>query len=76
MINTFTENDLLLYLYGEYSEHEKSDIENAIVCDSELEAKFFDLKLESSLLDKLSFDPADFTLDSIFSFSANYQVGS
>lgn len=76
MINTFTENDILLYLYGEYNEIEKTDIENAIVCDSELEAKFFNLKFERSLLDRLWFDPADFTLDRIFNFSSNYQVGS
>lgn len=76
MITTFTENDLLRYLYGESSDNEKTDIENALVCDSELEAKFFDLKLDSSLLDGLFFDPADFTLDKIFSFSANYDSNS
>lgn len=76
MITTFTENDLLRYLYGESSDNEKTDIENALVCDSELEAKFFDLKLDSSLLDGLFFDPADFTLDKIFSFSANYDTTS
>lgn len=76
MITTFTENDLLRYLYGESSENEKTDIENAIVCDSELEAKFFDLKLDSSLLDGLFFDPTDFSLDKIFSFSSKYESGS
>ena len=73
MITTFTENDLLRYLYGESTENEKTDIENALICDSELEAKFFDLKLDSSLLDDLFFDPADFTLDKIFNFSMNYK---
>ncbi|WP_422361236.1 hypothetical protein [Reichenbachiella sp.] len=76
MITTFTENDLLRYLYGESTENEKTDIENALVCDSELEAKFFDLKLDSSLLDGLFFDPTDFSLDKIFNFSSNYQSGS
>ncbi|SMD34209.1 hypothetical protein SAMN04488029_1901 [Reichenbachiella faecimaris] len=72
MITTFTENDLLRYLYDESSDNEKTDIENALVCDSELEARFFDLKLDSTLLDELFFDPADFTLEKIFSFSSNY----
>ncbi len=76
MITTFTENDLLRYMYGESSDNEKTDIENALVCDSELEAKFFDLKLDSSLLDGLLFDPADFTLDKIFNFSSKYQSDS
>jgi len=76
MITTFTENDLLRYLYGESTDNEKTSIENALVCDSELEAKYFDLKLDSSLLDGLLFDPADFTLDKIFSFSCNYQSGT
>lgn len=76
MITTFTENDLLRYLYGESSENEKANIENALVCDSELEARFCDLKLDSTLLDGLFFDPADFTLDKIFSFSTNYEPTS
>lgn len=75
MITTFTENDLLRYLYGESTENEKTNIENALVCDAELEAKFFDLKLDSSILDGLLFDPADFTLEKIFNFSSNYQAG-
>lgn len=76
MITTFTENDLLRYIYGESTDNEKTNIENALVCDSELEAKFFDLKLDSSILDGLFFDPADFSLDRIFNFSSNYQAGS
>ncbi|MEO9965569.1 MAG: hypothetical protein ABJF11_07270 [Reichenbachiella sp.] len=76
MITTFTENDLLRYIYGEFQDNEKTDIENAIVCDSELEAKFFNLKLDSSILDGLIFDPAEFTIDKIFNFSTNYQSGS
>ncbi|MEP2025599.1 MAG: hypothetical protein ABJH98_16405 [Reichenbachiella sp.] len=72
MITTFTENDLLRYLYNESSDNEKTDIENALVCDSELEARFIDLKLDSTLLDGLLFDPADFSLDKIFNYSSNY----
>lgn len=76
MITTFTENDLLRYIYGESTENEKTDIENALVCDAELEAKFCNLKLDSSILDSLWFDPTDFSLDSIFNFSINYSTSS
>jgi hypothetical protein len=74
MITTFTEIDLIRYLYGESSDNEKTDIENALICDPELEEKYSDLTLNTSLLDCLFFDPSEITLEKIFSFSSNFSL--
>ena len=74
MITTFTENDLIQYIYGESSESEKIEIKNALVCDADLEEKFFDLKLDTSLLDRIFFDPSDLTLESVFNFSSRFTL--
>ena len=74
MITTFTENDLIRYIYGESSESESTEIKNAIICDADLEEKFFDLKLDTSLLDRIFFDPSELTLENVFNFSNHFSL--
>ena len=74
MITAFTEIDLIRYVYGESSENEKTDIEVALICDPELEEKYSDLALNTSLLDRMFFDPSELTLEKIFNFSATFSL--
>lgn len=74
MIKTFTENELVRYLYEESSASENVEIRNALLCDSSLEELFSELKFSSSLLDRLSFSPSKLSLDGIFDFSNNFSL--
>ncbi len=72
MTTLFTEIDLIRYIYGESTEVEKSEIENAAVCDSDFGEQLFNMKFDLKMLDNLSFNPPDFILQSILSFSSDY----
>lgn len=74
MITAFTEIDLIRYVYGESSENEKNDIEIALICDPELEEKYSILSSETSLLDRIFFDPSELTLEKIFNFSSTFSL--
>jgi len=72
MIKTFTENDLIRYVYGEASENEKTEIESAVICDYELEEKLIDLQSEISFLDRLVYYPSSLTLNNILEYSTSF----
>lgn len=72
MTTLFTEIDLIRYAYGESSDIENTDIENAAICDAGLEEELFNIKFDMSLLDKLSFSPPDFVIEKIFAFSSHF----
>ena len=74
MTTLFTDLDLIRYLYEESSDSEKSEIEEAALCDADLGAELFDLKIDLSLLDKLIFSPSDLSLQNIFNFSSSFSV--
>ena len=71
MIKTFTDNELVRYLYEESSASENVEIRNALLCDSSLEEMFSSFKFSSSILDTLSFSPSKLSLNNIFEYSAN-----
>ncbi len=62
----FTENDLIRYVYGETSELENSEIENAVLCDSELSEKLDDLKSIYYDLNHLIVSPSERAMSDIF----------
>ena len=53
MIKTFTQTDLIRYLYHETTEKERKEIDNALICDSELRALYNELMLhDESIMDE------------------------
>lgn len=50
MTKTFTQDDLVLFIYDEVEPSERAEIENALLCDEELADKFRELK---SLVERL-----------------------
>lgn len=72
MIKTFTEDDLIRYVYGESSQTEKTEIENALICDNELEEKLINIKSGALSLDGLIYHPSLVTIRKIMEFSASY----
>jgi hypothetical protein len=69
MIKTFTENDLIRYIYGETSENEKTEIENAAVCDPEMDEELRILKSIYQDLNELVIVPSERVISKILYYS-------
>lgn len=69
MTKLFTEIDLIRYVYGETSETENTEIENAIICDSGLNESLNELKLMYESLNNLIQSPPERSTNNLFKFS-------
>jgi hypothetical protein len=69
MANTYTENDLLFYLYNEMSAEEASKLENYLVLDANLQASLANLKAGMEVLNKLEAEPSPTSIELILEYS-------
>jgi hypothetical protein len=69
MIKTFTQNDLIRYLYHETTEAEAREIDNALVCDAELRQQYASLCAMKRNLDEAELQPSSATVLNILSYS-------
>ncbi|MEQ9285628.1 MAG: hypothetical protein RIG77_01895 [Cyclobacteriaceae bacterium] len=69
MTKLFTENDLIRYIYGETSDLENAEIENALICDSELNDKLNGLRSVYEDLNRLIVAPSEKAMANIFNYS-------
>ena len=69
MIRTFTQDDLLRYVYHETSEQETSEIEQALLCDADLELKFKELCVVINALDAAHTAPSERVINNILDYS-------
>lgn len=76
MITTFTENDLVRFLYGELNETEKEELEQALITDIDLQSKLKDLQSVMKDLDQVNFSPSQSSLDKIMEFSKGFKPES
>ena len=53
MTKTFTQNDLIRYIYDETSNAESTEIQQALFCDGSLQEEYKSLSRVKSLLDEL-----------------------
>ena len=53
MTKTFTQNDLIRYIYDETSNAESTEIQQALLCDGSLQEEYKSLSGVKSLLDEL-----------------------
>ncbi len=53
MIKTFTQNDLIRYIYDETSHEESIEIQQALLCNGALQEEFKSLIATKTLLDEL-----------------------
>ena len=74
MIKTFTQDDLVRYLYQEISEEERVDIENALVCDNQLTDDFNKLREVKENLDLNLEKPSNSVISSILSYSKSFNL--
>ena len=69
MTKTFTNHDLIRFIYNEITDEEHRSIELALLCDNELMEDFKKLKSTIAALDKLSYEPSKSTVDAILNYS-------
>lgn len=70
MTNTFTEDHLILYIYGEAGELLEAEIESALIADKALQEKHQSLLAIICQLENVKFQPHDTSLKIIMEESA------
>jgi hypothetical protein len=73
MIKTFTQTDLIRYLYRETTEEERTEIDKALICDSELMALYNDMCAMIKEIESAQLEPSSATVLNILSYSRNTQ---
>lgn len=76
MIKTFTQDDLVRYIYKETSLEETSEIEIAMLFDEQLADTYAEIFSVVSDLDGALKSPSEKAIDSIISYSKSYHLHS
>ncbi len=76
MTKTFTQDDLIRYIYHETSDQENKEIENALICDDVILEMFNKLKSTIQQLDKIEKSPSGQTIDKILDYSKSVGLNS
>ena len=69
MIKTFTQTDLIRFLYHETTEKETREINNALLCDSELQILYNELCSVKKDMDQSRLEPSSSTVLNILSYA-------
>lgn len=69
MIKTFTQADLIRYLYHETTEKEEREINKALLCDTELRAKYASMCAIKNEMDAAQLEPSSQTVQNILQYS-------
>ncbi len=76
MTKTFTENDLIRFLYNELNEKESEAIERAILTDQVLQEQINKLRKLQEDMDDIQVAPSKRTIRKILDFSKGFEVQS
>ncbi|MEQ8470324.1 MAG: hypothetical protein RIC35_04025 [Marinoscillum sp.] len=76
MTKTFTENDLVRFLYDELNKIEKEALESALLTDLDLQSELENLRSVMKDLDKVSYSPSQRSVNKILEFSKGYHKQS
>lgn len=74
MHKTFTQEDLLRYLYGEMDKEERQELRLVVLEDDRLQAELLALKEAKECLDKGRLSPSTFALNNIMSYAKALSV--
>ncbi|WP_266368482.1 hypothetical protein [Tellurirhabdus rosea] len=72
MIKTFTNDDVIRYVYEETTSEENHLIEDALMAEPDLMLFYLDTLEIKMLMNKIERQPSERTLQNIFEFSRNY----
>jgi len=76
MTKTFTENDLLRFIYNDLSKVKHDEIQSAVFTDGDLQEKLVELRQMKFKLDKVVYKPSQKAIDSILAYSEAYEQES
>ena len=76
MTKTFTHNDVVRYIYNEIESDQKTEIENALICDPELLDLFHEFGTVKKQLDKAVKIPSNQVIKSILDYSKSFNLHS
>ena len=76
MTKTFTQNDLLRYIYQETNEQEKKDIEEALLFDNDLFEAYREIAEVTEELNRIDLCPSDEVIQKILNYSKSINVHS
>lgn len=74
MIKTFTQDDLVRYIYQETTPEESIEIETALIFDEQLSETYNRLSTTVESLKAVNLKPSDNTVDKILSYSRSYDL--
>ena len=76
MIKTFTQDDVVRYLYNEIPNNEKASFEEAMICNSTLLNLFHELSAIKGKLDEVEISPSDRATKGILEYSRFFNLHS
>lgn len=76
MTKTFTENDLIRFLYNELNDRVRDEIERAILTDQVLQDQINKLRKLQEDMDDINVAPSKRTIRRILDFSKGYEIQS
>lgn len=76
MTKTFTQDDVVRYLYNEIPQNEKSQFEETLICDSSLLDLFHELSAVKRQLDGFIKSPSDRVIENILDYSKSFNLHS
>lgn len=76
MTKTFTENDLVRFLYDELNKEKKQALERALLTDLDLQSELENLRSTINDLDQVTYSPSQRSVNKILDFSKGYHKQS
>jgi len=76
MIKTFTQNDIVRYVYHETTEQENEEIAQALLCDDQLLETYHELSFVSSNLNDVTKEPSERAIENIMAYVRSYEYHS
>ena len=74
MIKTFTQDDLVRYIYQETTAEETIEIETALIFDEGLSESYSELSKTVDLLRQVQVKPSESSIEKILSYSRSYDL--
>lgn len=76
MTKTFTENDLVRFLYDELTKNEKQALEQALLTDNDLQNQLEQLRAVMGDLNNVQYTPSKHSVNKILDYSKGYHKQS
>lgn len=76
MTKTFTQDDLIRYIYQDNNEQEQSDIEEALLIDNDLFEAYREIAEITEELNRIDLCPSEETINKILNYSKSLNLHS